>query len=94
MFSSNVHGLNFKKDKEGKKVPNAFIKIVNESNWKPDKLWVDQGKEIYNKRMQEWLDNNDNLMCSTYHNQVKSVISEMFIITVKAKINKKWQLMS
>ena len=39
--------------------------------------------------MQEWLDNNDNLMYSTYHNQVKSVISEMFIITVKAKINKK-----
>ena len=27
----------------GKTVLNAFIKIVNESNHKPNKLWVDQG---------------------------------------------------
>ena len=43
----------FKKDKKGKTVLNAFIKIVNESNRKPNKLWVDQGKEFYNKLMQE-----------------------------------------
>ena len=45
------------KDK-GETVFNAFIEIVNESNHKPNKLWVDQGKEFYNKLMQEWLDNN------------------------------------
>ena len=27
-------------------------------------LWVDQGREFYNKLMQEWLDNNDILMYS------------------------------
>ena len=32
------------KDKKGKTVLNAFIEIVNESNCKPNKLWVDQGK--------------------------------------------------
>ena len=48
------------KDKTGKTVLNDFIKIINESDCKPNKLWVDQGRECYNKLMQEWLDNNDN----------------------------------
>ena len=41
------------KDKNGKTVPNAFIKIVNESNRKPNKLWVNQGRKFSNKLMQE-----------------------------------------
>ena len=32
------------KDKKGKTVINAFIEIVNESNRKPNKLWVDHGR--------------------------------------------------
>ena len=32
------------KNKKGKTVLNAFIEIVNESNHKPNKLWVDQGR--------------------------------------------------
>ena len=32
------------KDKKGKTVLNSFIKIVNESNSKPNKLWIDQGR--------------------------------------------------
>ena len=46
------------KDKKDKTVLNAFIEIVNESNRKLNKLWVDQGREFYNKIMQEWLENN------------------------------------
>ena len=34
------------KDKKGKPVLNAFIEIVNCSNCKPNKLWVDQRKII------------------------------------------------
>ena len=34
------------KDKTGKTVLNAFIEIVNDSNHKPSKLWVDQGREL------------------------------------------------
>ena len=38
--------------------------------------------------MQEWSDSNDILMYST-HNEGKSVIFEVFIKTLKAKIYKK-----
>ena len=44
-------------DKKDKTVLNAFMEIVNESNRKSNKLWVDEGRETYNKLMQEWLDN-------------------------------------
>ena len=50
------------KDKKYKAVPNAFIKMVNKSNRKSNKIWVDQVREFYNKLMQKWLDNNDILM--------------------------------
>ena len=55
------------KYKKGKTVLNAFIEIVNESYSKPNKLWVDQWREFYNKRIQEWLDKNDILMYSTHN---------------------------
>ena len=73
------------KDEKDKTVLNAFIEIVNESNRKPNKFSVDQGREPYNKLMQEWLGNNDILMYST-HNDGKSLISERFIKTLKSKI--------
>ena len=76
------------KDKKSKTVLYTFIEIVNESNCKPNKLWVDQGKEFYNDFMQEWLDNTDILMYSI-HNEGKPVITERFIKTLKAKIYKK-----
>ena len=38
------------------------MEIVNESNRKPNKLWVDQGTEFCNKLLQEWLENNDIIM--------------------------------
>ena len=44
MFSLDMHGLNLLKIKKGETVYNAFIKVVNESNRKPSKLWVDQGR--------------------------------------------------
>ena len=51
------------KDKKGKTVAlNAFIEIVNESNRKPNKLCIDQGREFCNKLMLKWLDNNGILM--------------------------------
>ena len=76
------------KDKKGKTVLNIFIKIVDKSNHKPNKLWVDQGREFYNKLMQEWLDNNDTLMYST-HIEGKSVVAERLIKTLKSKIYRK-----
>ena len=63
-----------------KSVLKTFNKVVNESSCKPNKLWVDQGREFYNKLMQEWLENNVTSMYST-HNGGKSVIAERFIKT-------------
>ena len=59
------------------------MEIVNESDRKPNKFWFDQGREFYNKPMQEWLDKNDILVYST-HNEGKSVIAERFIKTLKS----------
>ena len=61
------------------------MEMVNDSNRKPNKLWVDQGRDFLNKLMQEWVDNNDILMYST-HNEGKLVIAERFIKTLKPKI--------
>ena len=72
------------KDKKGKTVLNAFIKIVNESNRKLNKLWFDQGIEFDNKLLKEWLDKNDVFMYSA-RNEGKSVISEKLIKTSKTK---------
>ena len=41
------------KDKKGNTVLIAFMEIVIESNLKPNRSWVDQGGEFYNKSMQE-----------------------------------------
>ena len=76
------------KNKKGKTALNAFIEIASEPNCKPNKLWIDRGREFYNKLMLEWLDNTDILIYST-HNESKSVISGRFIKTLKAKIYKK-----
>ena len=43
------------REKKTKAVLNAIIEIVNESNRRPKKLWIDQRREFYNKLMQEWL---------------------------------------
>ena len=82
------------KEKKGKTILNVFIKIVNESNRKANKLSFDQGRELYSKIMQEWLDNYDILMYFTNNgSKCKSVRAERFIKTLKTKTYKKWQLM-
>ena len=88
MFPLNIAWGKPLRDKKGKTVLNAFVKIVSESNCKPNKLWVDQAKEFFNKLIQEWLENNYILTYSA-HNKGKSVIGERFLKTLKAKIYKK-----
>ena len=39
------------KRKKGTTITNAFQKILDESNSKPNKLWVDKGSEFYYKSM-------------------------------------------
>ena len=75
------------KDKKGISIVNAFNKIIKQSNRIPNKTWVDQGSEFYNRVFKKWLSNNDIIMYSTY-NEGKSVVAERFIRTLKNKLYK------
>ena len=86
-FSLNTHGLLLLAVKKRITITNASQNILNESNRKPNKIWVDKGSEFYNRSMKLWLDKNDIEMYSTY-NKGKSVVAERFIKTLKNKIYK------
>lgn len=62
------------KDKKGTTIVDAFQNILNDSRRKPNKIWVDQGTEFYNKYFKKRLDDNGIKIYST-HNERKSVIS-------------------
>ena len=65
---------------------NAFIKIISEGR-KPNKTWVDQGSEFYNKFFTDFLKINNIDMYATF-NEGKSVVAKRFIGTLKNKIYK------
>ena len=75
------------KDKKGISIVNAFNKIIKQSKTKPNKIWVDQGSEFYNRVFKKWLSDNDIIMYSTF-NGGKSVVAERFIRTLKNKLYK------
>ena len=75
------------KDKTGITITNAFQKIIDESNRKPNKMWVDKGSEFYNRSMKSFLQNGDIDMYST-HNEEKSVVAETIIRALENKIYK------
>ena len=47
------------KDRKGVSIVNSFQKILDDSNRKPNKIWVDKGSEFYNNSFKKWLKNND-----------------------------------
>ena len=47
------------KDKKGISIVNAFQKILDDSNRKPNKIWADKGSEFYNNSFKKWLRDND-----------------------------------
>ena len=75
------------KDKKGTSIVNAFKKILSDLNRKPNKIWVDQGSEFYDKSFKDFLKINNIEMYSPY-NEGKSVVAERFIRTLKNKVYK------
>ena len=71
-------------DKKGIIITHNFQKVLDESNRKPNKIWVDKGSELYNKSIKLWLEKNDLEMYST-HNEGKSVVAER-LLRLKKKI--------
>ena len=72
------------KDKKGVSIVDAFQKILDDSNRKPNKIWVDKGSEFYNSSFKKWLKDNYIEMYSI-HNERKSVVTERFIRTLKTE---------
>ena len=75
------------KDKKGVSIVNAFQKILDDSNRKPNKIWIDKGSEFYNNYFKKWLKDNDIEMYSI-HTEGKYVAAERFIRRLKTKIYK------
>ena len=69
-----MHGVVPLKDKRGISIINAFQKIISKGH-KPNKIWVDQGGEFYNKHFKRVLKINSIEMYSIY-NERKSVVAE------------------
>ena len=77
------------KDKKGisNAISNAFQNILDESNRKPNIIWVNKSSEFYNISMKSFLQNINIDIYST-HNEGKSVATERFIRTLKNGIYK------
>ena len=84
---SKYAGVITLKDKKGTRTTNVFQKILDESNQKLNKIWVNKGSEFYNKSMKPFLQKIDIEMYSTY-NEEKSAIAEKFIKILKNEIYK------
>ena len=72
------------KDKKGVTIVNAFQKVLDDVNRKPNEIWLDKGSEFYNSSMTFWSEKNDIEIYST-HNEGKSVVAKRFIRILKIK---------
>ena len=79
--------------KDKNTVTNIFQKVSNESNCKPNKIWVDKYTKFYIRPIKSWLQDNDIQMYLT-NNEAKSVDDERFIRTLKNKAYKCMTLVS
>ena len=75
------------KEKKGVSIVNAFQKILDDSNRKPNKIWVDKENEFCNNSFKKWLKDINAEMYSL-NIEGKSVVAERFIRTLKIKIYK------
>ena len=75
------------KDKKSVSIVYAFQKILDDSDRKPNEIWVDKGSEFYNNSFRKWLKDND-IEMYWRNNEGKSVVAERFIRTLKTKIYK------
>ena len=81
------------KDKKRVAIVNGFQSILNSSKRKPNKIWVDEGSELYKRFFKDWLQHNDMEMYLT-HNEEKSAVAERFFRALKNKVYKHMTLIS
>ena len=76
------------KDNKVVTITNNFQKILNESNRKTNKIWVDKGKRFYNRSMKSWLEKKNVVETCLTHSKKKSIVAERFIKSLKNTIYK------
>ena len=76
------------KDKKGITIKNALEKIFKQR--KSKFLWTDNGKEFYNKQVQNLLNENNIKLYSTNNSEIKSAVIERFNRTFKNMMYKKF----
>ena len=75
------------KDKKGVTIVNAFHKVLDKPDRKPNKIWVNKSSELYKGSFKKWLKDNNIEIYST-QNEGTSAVAERFIRTLKSKIYK------
>ena len=71
-------GYSFKRQK-GITITNAFQKILDESNCKPNKISVDKSSEFYNRSTKSWLGKNAIEMCSTHMKKNQLLLKDLLL---------------
>ena len=74
-------------DKSGKSTTTAFKRLIEKAKRKPDKIWSDRGKELYNKTFLDFLKQNEIQIYST-NSDLKAVFVERFNRTLLDLIKK------
>ena len=80
------------KYKRGISIVNIFQKIISKER-KPNKIWVDQDGDCYNKFFKRFLKINSIEMYSTY-NEENYIVAEIFIRMLENKIFKHMTVVS
>ena len=62
--------------------------ILDESNCKPNKIWVDKGSEFCNRSVKSWLEKKNDTEIQSTNNEEKYAVAERFIRTLKNRIYK------
>lgn len=82
---SNYAWVVLLKSKNDTTVTNVFQNLLDESGRKPNKIWVDQSNDFYNRSLKSQLHENCIEMYST-HNEEISIFNQRFIRTLKKQI--------
>ena len=68
-------------------IVNPFQKIIDSSTRKPNKIWIDKGREFYKNSSRKWLKDND-IEIHSAHDKGIFVVAERFIRNLNNKIYK------
>ena len=67
-------------------IVDVFQEVLDDSDRKPNKMWVAKGSEFYNNSFKKWLKGNDIEMYSI-HNEGKSVVSSNINKVIRPVLN-------